>query len=102
MAMESSVLLAALLLVPTALVVLSYALSFRGPNFPGPKGIPIIGNIVPREDPWSTLKKWSKEFGMYLYIREQVLVLTLLHRSGLRSPCSLYPNCRDQFCSGCS
>ena len=67
--MESSIFLAVCLLVPTALVVYGYVSTLRIRRFPGPPGIPIIGNIVPRENPWSTLKKWSKEYGTYLFDR---------------------------------
>ncbi|KAH9973229.1 cytochrome P450 [Lactifluus volemus] len=32
---------------------------------PGPKGLPIIGNLLdmPRSEEWLTFRKWSKEFG---------------------------------------
>ncbi|KAH8100404.1 cytochrome P450 [Cristinia sonorae] len=64
MAIDSATLLAVALLLPTSLLVFSYALAaYSRPPFPGPKGIPFVGNIVPREDPWSTLRKWSKQYG---------------------------------------
>jgi hypothetical protein len=33
---------------------------------PGPKGLPIIGNLLdmPRSEEWLTFRKWSKEFGL--------------------------------------
>jgi hypothetical protein len=32
---------------------------------PGPKGLPIIGNLLdmPTRDEWVTFQKWSKDFG---------------------------------------
>ena len=34
---------------------------------PGPKGLPIIGNLLgmPTSDEWVTFGKWSKEFGSF-------------------------------------
>ena len=33
---------------------------------PGPKGVPIIGNLldIPIRDEWVTFGKWSKDFGL--------------------------------------
>jgi hypothetical protein len=32
---------------------------------PGPKGLPIIGNLldIPQEKPWVVYDKWAKQFG---------------------------------------
>ena len=34
---------------------------------PGPKGLPIIGNIldVPKQEPWKIYKYWSQQFGQF-------------------------------------
>jgi hypothetical protein len=36
---------------------------------PGPKGLPIIGNLLdmPTSDEWVTFQKWSKDFGSNLF-----------------------------------
>jgi hypothetical protein len=36
---------------------------------PGPKGFPIIGNLLdmPTSDEWVTFQKWSKDFGLGLF-----------------------------------
>ena len=38
---------------------------------PGPKGLPIIGNILdmPTQNAWLTYKKWSREYGDYHSLR---------------------------------
>jgi hypothetical protein len=37
---------------------------------PGPKGLPIIGNLLdmPTSDEWMTFQKWSKESGSSLFL----------------------------------
>lgn len=37
---------------------------------PGPKGLPIIGNVfdMPKSDEWLIMTKWGKKYGMYHYI----------------------------------
>ncbi|KIK53842.1 hypothetical protein GYMLUDRAFT_250028 [Collybiopsis luxurians FD-317 M1] len=37
----------------------------KGPSPPGPRGWPIIGNIldIPTKDPWKVLQKWSEDNG---------------------------------------
>lgn len=37
---------------------------------PGPKGLPIIGNLLdmPTSDEWLTFQKWSKDFGSSLFL----------------------------------
>jgi hypothetical protein len=31
---------------------------------PGPKGIPLIGRMLPKKQQWLTFTAWGKEFGM--------------------------------------
>ena len=52
-------------------VVVVYLLARRErdgnyPLPPGPKGFPIIGNLLdmPTSDEWVTFQKWSKDFGL--------------------------------------
>ena len=50
------------------LVAVSFARRKKRDEFPlppGPKGFPIIGNMLdmPTRDEWKTFYKWSKDFG---------------------------------------
>lgn len=41
--------------------------SYKLPLPPGPKGLPVIGNLLdmPTSFEWETYHKWSKELGMF-------------------------------------
>ncbi|KAH6919286.1 cytochrome P450 98A3 [Coprinopsis sp. MPI-PUGE-AT-0042] len=43
--------------------------SSRLPLPPGPKGFPLIGNLldIPQDKPWETYSKWAKEYGDVVY-----------------------------------
>lgn len=40
------------------------------PYPPGPKGLPLIGNLfdVPKQHEWLTYAKWSRDFGTFLFV----------------------------------
>lgn len=42
----------------------------RLPLPPGPKGLPVIGNLFdfPNDKPWLVYDRWFKQYGMYLFI----------------------------------
>ncbi|KAK7041957.1 hypothetical protein VNI00_008939 [Paramarasmius palmivorus] len=46
---------------------------------PGPKGLPVVGNIfdLPRSQPWLTYSKWAKEYGpiVHLHVPGQSLII---------------------------
>ena len=46
-----------------AIVVALYGNKPRGKALPGPPGIPIIGNILPLEQPWKAIHEYSKLYG---------------------------------------
>jgi hypothetical protein len=63
---------AAALLVAVGLVILVRLLQPKGkysklPTPPGPKGLPIVGNIhqFPKEKEWLAYSKWAEEYGMH-------------------------------------
>ena len=39
----------------------------EAPRPPGPKGLPVIGNIfdLPEVNPWITVQDWSKQYGLF-------------------------------------
>jgi len=53
------------------LVLIAVIFRFRKnskPYPPGPKPVPIIGNVkdVPAEAPWKAFQQWRKDFGAFL------------------------------------
>ncbi len=47
-----------------------FRLSTRDPPLPpGPKGIPLIGNLLdlPSEKEWLTFAKWGEKYGLLIY-----------------------------------
>lgn len=73
---------------------------------PGPKGLPIVGNIfdVPKEFEWLAYARWSKDLRTYpCAFPLTIMLLTSLPTYRLR--CYLPQSCRDsrhrrQFCGG--
>ena len=61
------------LLLAAALCVLidSSKRRCRPPYPPGPKGIPVLGNLFdfPKKDEWVTYDRWSKEFGAHRFFQ---------------------------------
>ncbi|TFK21913.1 O-methylsterigmatocystin oxidoreductase [Coprinopsis marcescibilis] len=50
---------------------------------PGPKGVPIFGNLfqIPKIEPWLTYKDWSKEYGEVTYLEamgQPIIILNSL------------------------
>ncbi|KAF8645514.1 hypothetical protein AX16_007798 [Volvariella volvacea WC 439] len=77
-------LLASLVIFAVLLVAITPRLRswwYRLPLPPGPKGLPIIGNLrqFPKQTPWLTYESWAKTYGpiMHLdYLRTHVIVLS--------------------------
>ena len=53
------------LLIILAVVLPLYARRRRYPVPPGPRGLPIFGNIfdIPGQQEWITYRKWSRDYG---------------------------------------
>jgi hypothetical protein len=53
------------LLSAIAYLLLQRRKQSRPPFPPGPKGLPLIGNLrdLPNEDQWLTYEKWGQDFG---------------------------------------
>jgi hypothetical protein len=56
--------------IVASFLVLAFALRYgnkrpRLPLPPGPKGLPLIGNLldIPKDKPWETYNEWSKQYG---------------------------------------
>ena len=49
---------------------------------PGPKGLPIVGNLpdIPAERPWVKLAEWGKEYGESFCVRALVILNRLKMR----------------------
>ena len=47
---------------------------------PGPKGYPIIGNMldIPHAMPWKKFQEWSKVYGMFLFQKNLHLLVLML------------------------
>ncbi|KAH8103808.1 cytochrome P450 [Cristinia sonorae] len=58
-----------LAVLTVALTVALYRQKPKGPHPPGPPGIPLIGNILPVEFPWETIRRWGKQYGPFIRIR---------------------------------
>lgn len=56
--------------LPICIAVLAILLALRrrksrGPGLPGPPQIPIIGNILPQQQPWEAIRQYSMKYGEY-------------------------------------
>lgn len=63
--LTSSTTLATFVLAFALAVFLRQSNSRKGPLPPGPKGWPIIGNMLdlPKSRPWVQMEKWTREYG---------------------------------------
>ncbi|KAH6893745.1 cytochrome P450 [Coprinopsis sp. MPI-PUGE-AT-0042] len=74
---------AGLALVSGALVVKVLRSRLRPPLPPGPKGLPLIGNVLqlPTQEPWKVYNEWAKEYGDLVYLEalgQPILVINSL------------------------
>ncbi|KAI5479627.1 cytochrome P450, family 2, subfamily U [Pseudohyphozyma bogoriensis] len=55
----------------------------RGPLPPGPKGIPIFGNLfqVPKSRPWVKMEEWTREFGPIYTLKMGLKTVIVLGRA---------------------
>ena len=76
---------------------------------PGPRGVPVLGNVfdVPKEFEWLAYDRWSREYGMsrvpsnFFRISVVDVVTTCRLRHHLSQP-RWYPRCRCQFGPSCA
>lgn len=64
------------------IVAVGFAVSLRARSrklgtkeLPGPKGIPLVGNLfqLPKERPWLQMAEWTKEYGRQSVLRSFAL-----------------------------
>lgn len=63
--LTSPITLATVLLALALALFLRQSNSRKGPLPPGPKGWPLIGNMLdlPKSRPWVQMEKWTREYG---------------------------------------
>ncbi|KAH6899266.1 cytochrome P450 98A3 [Coprinopsis sp. MPI-PUGE-AT-0042] len=89
-------------LTVVTLVVLRGRRDTRGlPLPPGPKGLPLLGNIfdIPREKPWKVYNEWGKVYGgmIYLEVPGQPLLILNNLEDCLALMDKRWPNYSDRF-----
>ena len=68
--MDATQLYVALPVALASVALVGYALRRKSalPRPPGPKGVPLLGNIFdfPKEKEWLTYAKWGDEYGLFI------------------------------------
>jgi len=81
---HTDVLVAIASVVLTLYIRFAYKRSSSHPYPPGPKRLPILGNLhqFPKSPEWVTYSKWSKEFGTFLYTSRLASFMILIGTVG--------------------
>ena len=85
--MDSGNILLALAALAVTLVVYGQLTKKRlpAPLPPGPKGLPLLGNILdlPQSEPWKTFGSWGDKYGERLFRFRAAWLTVALHRRHL-------------------